>query len=404
MRPEGPMKKKIKILQLCAVDFTAEKILMPLVTKLQTEFDVTLVCSNGDYCDMIRQRGINLHNIEIDRKVSLIKNIKTIYSLYKFMKQEKFDVLETHTPIASILGRIAAKLAGVPIVIYKVHGYYFHEHMSSVRRQSHILIEKFCALFTDYIFTVSQEDKQSTIQLRIKKEDRVFYVGNGIDTSRFSLENVTSEIVMEQKSKLNYKETDIIIGIVARIVKEKGYYEFIEAANIICKKFNNVHFVIVGETLASDYDGIKQMLLEMIERFELQDKIKFLGNRDDIPELLGIMDIFTLPSHREGLPLSLLEAMSMSKPVVATNIRGSREEVIPNEHGYLVEVGDYIGLADKLTQLIENKSLRTNMGRNGRERVLNHYEMNDILNHEMELIHAICTDNIISRREFFLIR
>jgi glycosyltransferase involved in cell wall biosynthesis len=387
------MQKRLKVLQLCAVGFTVEKLLLPLINELNKTYDVTIVCSQDSASEGLRSKGYTIKNIEIDRKIHPFKNLNTIIKIYKYLKKEKFDVVHVHTPVAGILGRIAAKLAGVPIIVYTAHGFYFHDNMRPIKKNIFILVEKIGGLLSDFVFTQSSEDYNTAIEKGIIKKSKIAAIGNGVDIDKFNINNFTDKASADNiKSKLGIKDNDIIVGIIGRVVKEKGYLEWVHAANEIIKKFDNVKFIAIGDTLSSDRDGVKGELDLFIEENRLKDRIIFTGSRSDIPELLSIMDIFTLPSYREGMPRSLIEAMSMSKPVVATDIRGCREEVLEGVTGFLIPVYDYKALAEKIEFLIENPDIRESMGNQARKRVEAEFDERKVLKKQMDIFNKLLNE------------
>ncbi len=381
-------KDKIKILEMCAVGFTVQNILLPLIDELtKYEFDVTILCSHDERSENLKKLGYKIKNIEIARKVSPIKNIVSIWRLTKYLKQEKFDCIHLHTPVAAIIGRIAAFIAKVPVVVYTAHGFYFHDEMSHLKKKIFMLIEKIGGYICNYVFTVSSEDYKTAIEEKIIPKEKITFIGNGIDVDKYNIDTVLLKKSLTQiKKELNIPLDNVVVGIVGRMVREKGFVELALAANEITKRYTNVIFLFVGDTLQSDRDGVKIEIDRLIQKYNLQDKVIFTGDRSNIPELLATMDIFTLPSHREGMPLSLLEAMSMSKCTVATNIRGCREEVIDNITGFLVPVRDHLSLAGKIQYLIENPRIREQMGKKARELVLECFDQKPILKRQVDMI------------------
>ena len=381
---------KYRVMQLCAVGFTVEKLLLPLIDEFNKHYDVTTVCSSDGVSQKLKNRGYKIENIDIDRKISPIKNLKSVFKLYRYIKREKFDVVHVHTPVAGILGRIAAKLAGVPVIIYTAHGFYFHDNMPALKKKLFILIEKIGGWLCDYIFTQSTEDYHTAVNMKIIDENSITAIGNGVDIERFSAESVNSKTSADQiRDELGIGSGDIVIGIIGRVVREKGYVEWIMAAKEVLKKHKNIKFIAIGDTLESDRDGVKSELDRLINENGINNNVIFTGSRSDIPELLSIMDIFTLPSYREGMPRSIIEAMCMAKPVVATNIRGCREEVVEGETGFLVPVQDYGALSERLVYLIENEAVRASMGKKARQKAEAEYDEKKVIKKQLDIVNSL---------------
>src|SRR5690625_1295993 len=153
-------------------------------TILEEGYELICVCSDGPRVKGLREEGFDVRTINIDRKISPIENLKSIYKMYKLFRKEKPDIVHVHTPIAAVLGRIAAKMARVPAIIYTAHGFYFHENMSPKKYKFFYTIEKLCAKWcTDYIFTQSEEDGQLAIDNNFLSADNITIISNGVDVN-----------------------------------------------------------------------------------------------------------------------------------------------------------------------------------------------------------------------------
>jgi glycosyltransferase involved in cell wall biosynthesis len=393
------MSKKLKMLQLCAVGFTVEKLLLPLIDEMSKTYDVTTVCSRDNITDKLVKKGYRIKNINIDRKISPISNFRTIRQLYKYIKAEKFDIVHVHTPVAGILGRLAAKMARVPVVIYTAHGFYFHDNMGSVKKNIFIAVEKLGGRLSDYIFTQSAEDCRTAVDKKIIRESKILTIGNGVDIDKFDIKRFEESSTLENLRKsLGIKKEDLVVTIIGRVVKEKGYLEWVGAAKEVTATHKNVKFLAIGDTLESDRDGVKSELDEYIRQNGLESNVIFAGSRSDIPELLAITDIFTLPSYREGMPRSLIEAMCMSKPAVATDIRGCREEVEEGVTGFLVPVGDHKALAEKIIYLLENSGARKEMGSNARRKAEEEFDEKKVIRRQQQVMEELVRDKITKKK------
>jgi glycosyltransferase involved in cell wall biosynthesis len=364
--------KKIKILEIANVDFVVEKFLTPLIDKLSIEgFETHIVCSDGKRVRKLINKGYNIKTITISRRVFKLSNVISLIKIYKLIKKERYDIVHVHTPIVCVLGRIAAKIAGVPLIIYTAHGFYFHDRMGRWKRNMLIGIEKVIShFFTDLIFTVSKEDEKTVIDKRIIDKERVFYIGNGVNIKKFNI-NTISRDLLKKKEELGIADNKIkIICFIGRMVREKGVIDLIYAFKDVLSELPETILLIIGDNKANERDlKTKDEVASLIDKHDLKEKIIFTGYRNDISDLLAIVDIFVLPSYREGMPMSIIEAMAMGKAVVATNIRGCREEVINGKTGYLVPVKNPRKLADSILKILKNDKLAYNMGQNGRKRV-----------------------------------
>lgn len=385
--------KKIKILQVCAIDETVKSLLLPLIDKLTAEgFDVIACCSYGKNSDELRDKGYKIENIEITRDIKFSSNIKSVINLIKIIKKEKFDIVHVHTPVAALLGRIAAKLAGVPIIIYTAHGFYFHEKMSRWKYKMFVGIEKFAGRFlSDYIFTQSEEDRVTALEEGIIGQDKICTISNGVDVkNRFNPDKIDSNIVELKKKELNINDVDKVAIYIGRMVKEKGIFELVEAFNRISN--NNFKLLLVGDRFTHERDN--ESYSKLNEAISSNKNIIATGRRADINDLLYMSDVFILPSYREGMPRSIIEAMAMGKPVIATNIRGCREEVVDGETGFLVDVNSPEQIKDKLLEILENPELETQMGRKARERAVELFDEGNVLDKELLVINKLISDKL----------
>lgn len=372
-----PLKVTYKVLQVAAVDATVKKLLMPLIRYMSSDgFDIHIACSNGQYVSEILAEGYNVHTMEVKRGISPLSNLKSLWRLYRLMKKERFDIVHVHTPVAAALGRIAAWAARVPVIIYTAHGFYFHERMASWLRRLMIWIEWCLCHFCDLVLTQSNEDAQTAINEHICSNEKVIWIGNGVNTNQFGKNTAYEDI----RSNLGLSSDDKVIGYVGRIVNEKGVVELITAMKYVIEAVPEAKLVMVGDTLDSDRDkNIKVAIRNLLSENNLSSHVIFTGFREDIPAVMNMIDLFVLPSYREGMPRSVLEAMASGKPVVATNIRGSREEVVPDVTGLLVPPGDVKALAGAIIKILENPMRIQQMGAAGEQRARISFDENMVL-------------------------
>lgn len=377
-------EKKIKVLQVTAVDITIKYLLLPLIDRLEKEgYNVQVVSSPGRYTDELKQDGYVINKVDIGRKIRPISNLKAILALYKLIKSEKFDIVHVHSPLAAMLGRIAAKMARVPVVIYTAHGFYFHENMRKEKRRLVIWMEKILGrACTNILLLQSGEDRATAVKEGISLSQNAVWISNGVDINKFKPGSPDEKL----RSSFGIKKEDKVVGFAGRIVKEKGIEELVMAVGIIKKHVPSVKLLIAGDTLGSDRDkGTKEKIKNIIAKNNLKENVIFAGQRNDMPRIYALMDVFVLPSFREGMPRSILEAMASAKPVVATDIRGSREEVARGVTGKIVPVGEVNPLAGAITEILLDKKLAIKMGEAGRKRVEEEFNEEMVLDKEIEV-------------------
>ncbi|NMG08829.1 glycosyltransferase family 4 protein [Brasilonema sp. UFV-L1] len=367
----------MKILHICAIAPTAKILLQPqLKYFLSRKVTVGIACSPGPEFQELEQNGFQVHPVKIDRSISLLSNCQSVYELTKIIQHNQYDLVHVHTPIAAVLGRIAAKLAGVKRIVYTSHGFPFHDLSSPTQYRFYFTVEKLTAFITNLILSQNHEDVATAQKLNLCPPEKVRYLGNGIDIDRFNRDRLIPAHQIELRKSLGIPETaNLIIGTIGRLTRKKGSGYLIEAAAKLLPDFPNLHILVIGGQLSTDPEPFQTELLERIHTLGIEKHVTLTGQRQDIPELLGLLDIFTLPTFtHEGLPRSILEAMSMSLPVVATDIRGCREAVVHGKTGAIVRPQDTEKLADALRTLLSHSKLRQAYAKAGRQRIEAEYD------------------------------
>lgn len=361
----------MKVLHICAVGATTLKLLRPQIDYLlNCGLEVEVACSPDADAETFRQLGYVVHPVQIDREISPLKNLKSLIQLVQLMRQQQYDLVHVHTPIAAALGRMAAKIAGVERIVYTAHGFPFHDLLSPRQYASYFAIEKFCARFTNLILTQSYEDFVTAQQKNLCPARKIRHLNNGIDSHKFSRQRLNLGAQTSLRERLGIPHDALVVGTIGRLTRQKGFAYLVEAIAQLRPHFPNLHLLIIGGELSTDPEPFQAELLNLVQELGLQDCVIFTGFRDDTPELLGLLDVFALPTYfGEGLPRSILEAMAMGLPIVTTDIRGCREAVIPDENGLIVPSKDSNALAKALGQLLGDRALGQRFGTASRQRV-----------------------------------
>jgi glycosyltransferase involved in cell wall biosynthesis len=386
----------VRVLELCAVDFTAYHLLRPLGVGLRNAgHDVTFCCSPGEGLDLLGQEGFGTAAIGISRNYNVLSHARSFAALLRFIKRERFSVVHAHTPVAGLIGRAAAKVAGVPVIVYTAHGFYFHEGMSGAVHRFFAGLERCAAGVTDIMFVQSEEDWLEAIRLGIARREKLVHIGNGVDPTKFGAALYREEAAAFRREQ-NLGDGPVI-GFIGRIVHEKGAIEFVRAAGIVAKALPGARFVMIGEPLRSDRDSCWDEINRLRKELGLERALCFTGYRKDVPALLASLDLFVLPSYREGMPRALLEAMATGLSVVATSIRGCREEVVNGVTGFLVPPRDQVSLAEAIKKLLFSEKLRAEMGAAGRARVLAAFDERKIVARQIECIERLAARKLPNR-------
>jgi glycosyltransferase involved in cell wall biosynthesis len=310
-----------------------------------------------------------------------LRDLVSLYRLYKLFKSQRIDIVHTHTPKCSLLGQLAAKMAGVPIIVNTVHGFYFHDHMKPMLKRFYVLMEKIAAKCSDMILSQNPEDVDTAIRLGICKPDKIKMLGNGVDLGKFNPRRFDGKCKSGKRKEVGLPEDAIVVGIIGRLVKEKGFLELFEATQQLISKHDNLWLVIIGPEDTEKPDHISG---QTFRKYGIESRTVWLGKRDDIPELLMACDIYCLPSWREGFPRSAIEAAAMGLPIVTTNIRGCRQVVDDGVNGLLVGLRDAESLRESLCKLIDDGDLRKRFGEAGYRRARTEFDERRVCENVLE--------------------
>jgi glycosyltransferase involved in cell wall biosynthesis len=380
------------ILQICAVDFTARHFLLPLMrAQHDAGFDVRLACATGPFVADIVAEGFQVYPIPFHRSFNLLAHARAYRRLGQLLRRVRPVVAHTHTPVASLIARPAARRAGVPIVLYTAHGFYFHDAMRPFARRVHIGLERTAQRrWADFLFTQSAEDLATAVREGIAPAESAAAIGNGVDVARFAPGQFAPDEIEGCGRELGLESGDgPIVMTIGRLVREKGYFELLEAFAQAVHLHPRARLVAIGEALPSDHDDSAGQIRDRVRALGLERSVLFAGRREDVPRLLALADVFCLASWREGLPRSIIEAMAAGLPVIATDIRGCREEVVEGETGLLVAPRRPEPLVDALLRLMADPQLRRTMGQAGRRRATEHFDEAGVIERQMRVLRRL---------------
>ena len=319
-------------------------------------FEVTGISAAGEWSPRLVREGLqHIALPHLRRSWTPLDDARAFAALVRIFRKHRFDIVHTHNPKTGVLGRVAARLAGVPVVVNTVHGLYGTDG-GALRRTLFLGMERLAAACSDFEFCQSGEDLDLLRRLRIIRPDRSMFIGNGVDLSVFDPAAVDRASV---RAHLGVDDQTLVVGAVGRLVWEKGYREFFEAAERIRATHPQVRFIAVGPFDDDKNDAVPPAVVDDLERRGI---VRFLGLRDDMPAIYCAMDLFVLPSHREGFPRSAVEAAAMGLPLVLTNIRGCREVVADGRNGLLIPPRDAGALEAAVRRLIADPDTRRAFG------------------------------------------
>jgi glycosyltransferase involved in cell wall biosynthesis len=374
-----------KILFLATVDSHIYYFHIPFMKLLRDMgYEVEVAASNVGFTEKIERDGFKVYNIPFSRNPISPSNFKAFFSLLRLMRKNKYVMLHTHTPVASFIGRIAGRIAGVPHIVYTAHGFHFHEYGNPLTNFIYFKLEKFAGKFTDVLVTINSDDYKVAVEKKMVPHGKVVYIkGVGVDTEKFDPKKYDSEVNEHYRKQFGFKDDDFVIIDIAEFTKGKNLSSLIEVFSRVLNYNYSPKLLIVGEGI------LFKEISDILESKELKDKIILPGRRSDIPEILCVSNLFAFTSIREGLPKSVMEAMAMEKPVVAYNIRGVRDLVEDGINGFLIPFGDTDAFAEKIIYLMEHPEFAKEMGKRGREKILKEFSLDVILPQMKELYESI---------------
>ncbi|MFN8490592.1 MAG: glycosyltransferase family 4 protein [Caldilineaceae bacterium] len=315
----------------------------------------------GSLIEMAYEQGISL-TLEpaLVREVNPLKDLLVVFRLARFIKRGGYTIVHTHSSKAGIVGRWAAKLAGVPVIVHTVHGWAHHDRQHWLVRAYYILMEKVTLPITDKLIVVSALNIEKGLQDGIGQPDDYVVIRSGIELDRFGQPQVPRA---EMRKSLGIPLDAPVIGSVTRLSAQKAPLDFIRAAGLVAQARPDAYFVMVG-------DGALRAEVEALAiEVGIKEHLVLTGLRRDVPELMAAFDIFALSSLWEGLPRVLPQAMATGLPLVATATDGSVEAVVDGVNGLLVPPGEPEKLGQALLRLLNDPALAHRMGEAGRERV-----------------------------------
>jgi glycosyltransferase involved in cell wall biosynthesis len=299
---------------------------------------------------------------ELIRAISPYKDLLALIRLYRLFRRKKYDVVHTHSSKAGIIGRLAAKMAGVKIIVHTIHGLPFHEYQPRYVNAAYVLLEKIAALMTTRIITVCRVMEEKALKKGVGRKGQFVTIYSGMDLDSFLEARRERE---KMRESLGITRDEIVIGKIARLFELKGHEYLFQAMKDIIKHDPEARILLVG-------DGTRrEELISMAKELGIYSRVIFAGlvNPQDIPRYLSAMDILVHVSLREGLAKTLPQAMAAGIPVVSFNIDGAREVVENGENGYLVDPGDVPMLRDAILTLMKDGEFRDRLGKYGRNKV-----------------------------------
>lgn len=379
----------IRVAHIATSDASLAYLLLNQLTHFRSAgYDVVGIAARGPYCDALEAAGVKFIEIPLTRRFGPLGDLRALFELYRILRRERFDIIHTHTPKGGLIGQYAALFARVPLRVHTIHGLYFPGFMKPEQRRFYVWLERITLAFSHYNFSQNPEDIPIAIAEGISKPDRLLQIGNGISMTRFDPARFDEVARREIRRELGFTDRELVVGMVGRLVEEKGYREAFEAARLVAERVPEARFIFVGNFEAKP-DAIAP---DALERHGIAHVARFLGHREDVDRLYAAMDVFMLPSHREGMPRAVMEAAAMGKPCVVTDVRGCRQTVDHDVTGLIVPARDPRALAAALERLLRSPAERERMGAAGRAKARREFDETAIIDAILAAYRRLATE------------
>jgi glycosyltransferase involved in cell wall biosynthesis len=335
------------------------------------EFESTLVAGTtapheGNMVDLARSRSVAVQSMPtLGREISPLDDLVSFAQLVRLMRRLRPDVVHTHMAKAGTVGRLAAMVCRVPLIVHTYHGHVFHSYFSPLKTRIFVTIERALGLGTSRIIVLGEGQRDEIAGYGVAPREKLVPIRLGLDLQPFlQAERARGTL----RRELGIDATSQLVGIVARLVPIKAHETFFEAASLVRRERPDTHFIVIG-------DGERRAELEgLVRRLDLQEHVVFVGWRDDMVDVYADLDVVALSSLNEGSPVSLIEALTAARPVVATAVGGVPEVVLDGETGLLVPPSAPRALADGMLWLLQHRAQAERLGVAGRRHVYPRYD------------------------------
>ncbi len=366
-------KFRICHVQLLPLLSGVQNMMIPLLDHLdKIAYDITVISApDGPMIGKLNE--MDIRHVAFPNLIQKINfhDIPIFIQFYKFFRKERFDIVHTHSSKTGFMGRIAAKLAGVKIIIHTIHGFPFHSFQSKIIILFYQNLERIAGIFCDKAVSVNDHEREMSINKKFIAKHKIITIYNGIQELK-SISHIN-------RGELGIPDDDVIIGSVSRFSKPKNIINLISVAINVVKKFSNISFIFVG-------DGeLFEKAKKLIDKSKTSHIIHLVGWKSNVAEWYDLFDIVMLYSRWEGLSLTILEAMSMKKPLIVSNVKGNNELVQEKKNGYLVEVGDHQDLTKKIISLSKDPQTQKKFGAESYKIFLEYYTLDRFVESYEEL-------------------
>lgn len=383
--------KRFRVLQLIRPAAGGMKNhLLSLLSRLNQDlFEIIAACPDGPLAAEIAHAGFRVITLPLMGEWAFLQDWKTVRRLVKILKDEEIAILHAHSAKAGFVGRLAARLARTPVIFMTAHNSIFYEDWPAWKKMILAAVERALSGVTDRIITVSEALRRELIQKEGINPGRIVTIYNGIDPAPGRPPKERRHVLRG----LGLPPLGQVVGTVARLAPQKGVGYFLKAAAMLVKDYQ-VNFLIIG-------DGpLRRQLENEAASLSLRNRVVFAGEREDVPAILPVLDLFVLPSLTEGFPLTILEALAAGHPVIATRVGGVPEVIVDNYTGLLVKPGDPVGLALAIAELLSDRERALALGQAGQAYARERFTVAQMVRRvEGEYLKALTAKGLLTERD-----
>ncbi len=369
------MQDKPKLFRIATVPMSLNLLLKGQLEFLNKHFQVTAISGEGDDLQTVANReGVNIHEIEMHRPISLKQDLKSLWNLYWYFKKEKPAIIHSITPKAGLLSMMAGKLAGVPVRMHTFTGLIF-PHKYGYMKRTLIIMDKILCRCATHVYPEGRGVKEDLQKYNItNKPLKVIANGNvnGVDVDYYHPEAISEEAKNQLRDSLQIKEDDFVFVFVGRLVIDKGLRELVKAFDAISKNHKKVKLILVGPK-ENAHNPKKRRMFHAIQQNE---NIITVGFQEEVRPYYAISNVLILPSYREGFPNAVLQAGAMGLPSIVSDISGCNEIIEHEVNGLLVPKKNHIELQKAMEKMLYNTSLLKEFYQNARNKVVKSFDKN----------------------------
>lgn len=371
-----------RLVHLTTTDMSLDWLLGPQLRAFaDAGYEVIGMSAAGPHVPNLATMGVAHVDVPaLTRSNDPLQDVKAFVQLVRLLRRVRPDILHTHNPKPGVLGRIAGRLARVPLVVNTQHGLFAQPSDRWQRRLPVYVAERVAAAFGDVELVQNPEDVDTLVRTLRIPQRKVRLLGNGIDLTRFAPGSVAPDTPARIRAEWGVADDEVVCGTVGRLVREKGIVEILEAAAMLRARGSKARVVVIGP---ADHGKADALDVGLVERARA-DGVVFTGQRTDMVECYSAMGLFVTASWREGFPRAAMEAAAMGLPTVGSEIRGNRQVIDAGVTGVLVPVRSPHDLAQAIGDLVDDHTRRATMGAAAIARAASHFDQTAIVRTSLE--------------------